>query len=1796
MNSTIDVLRAELERLFSLDEMTSISHRLLGLDPDEVGGAAAKGSFAKALAERCFDGDQIDALVDVILASRQTVDPRIREFSRLVGSDEISPGDTLGHFLVLRKLGESELAIAYAARREGEDRILKVLRREAVRDKRAVHRFLTANRMVADVSHPGLPRGLEAGEVEGSFWVSYVNPEGQLLSAWFARSGASRYDDVEPILYGILEPLAALHEARIAHGDLKLENVLIGEAEGRGGETRRHVTLIDFGTDRLRQRVTVSNGHTGLLAVFGSPKTIAPEQVRGRRADPATDVYAFGAMMYELLSGKPVFAAEAATDAAFAHVMQSPEPPSTKAPPGWIPPEVDRFVLTLLSKNPEDRPADAAAVMDALSSLDRRSLSIRATVPFSEDRLGTLIDLLIAAPDDTDTAIALEKAVEEGADPIKVAEAFQVAEVGVQGEDADSLELKKSILYRAARIFEGPAGDKERAEAAYSAIVALDPDDEIAQMALDELHKALGRHAEVVEALLSRSEAATPGPERARILGEIGRLLARELDDPEQALIAYTRALCDAPGDKKFASEIERLAEGKAALWNEVLSTLLGGIQGSTLSPEERVGLLIHAGRWYEQKLNRADLGLMAYQQLLAIDPASEAAYDGIAAIYRKVQQWPELANALLGHAGAARSAPRARDLRAEGAELLELRLSDPGRAREIYAAVLAEDPGHGKASDGMARISENTGDYKTLVGILERRAEALRGREEADALLRVAEVYEDRLEDLTEAARRFEMVLAIDSQDLDALKGLDRIFNRTGKYRELVDNLERQLAVAATPRQKINLYERMATLHDEEFLDHARAAECLEEILKIDPTNDAALTLLPRHYRAHSRWDDLEELYERHANATADDTRRVELLMHRGRVLAENVGSPDRAARAYEQALALEPGHPAALEALAGLREQAGDVRAALTAVEALAEAGATPEARAEQWMRAARLLESHGDRDGAIERYKLAVEANPKDGGAAAALREAYGLRGDAASVVTLIQKELEHADGKMATAQLHAELARVQHERLHQDDDAEQNAKLALELDPTNADGLLVMGDLAFERERYVEATKLMESLVGRATALPREDAVRAIVRFVEAYGRTTGASSSPTLKERDSGPSIGESNPRLVAAVQALEEVAPGDAEALSRVARVVFDSGDTRGALQAYQRLLDRGREEMTHVERADAGWRLGECYRRVGELDRAVDLLRDAADSDPGNPDPLSALAKVYEQTQDWEEYIRTKRRRLEVASSDERFDLLLEIGDVEFSKLKQRARASKTYVAALEERPDDRGLLTKLMQLYSEEKDWAKLVEVVLRLADFVEDARQRAKYMHTAAIVTSRQLGETDQALAFYERALEYDPSLTKAADEAIELRSQLGDHEGVERLLKAQLEQAKGGQDRTKIVHVLDRLGDLYRRLLNEPELAIDAYEAAQAFDPEGKERGEILAELYASDVAQYLDKAVRAQAQILRQNPYRVGSYKLLRRLYTEARRPDPAWCLCQAVSVLNVADADEERFYRRHRSENAAPAQAVLTEQDWAVSLAHPDADPLVTRIFALIQPTIIRVRTQPLEALGYDERFRLDLASQPYAILQTLYYVQGVFGFDAPPVYQNPNDPSGLGFLHAHTPAIVLGVAAFERNVPSQSLAFVAGRHVTYFRPGYYVRHLVPTGTGLKAWLFAAIKLCVPQFPIAPELQGQVEEALAAMVVDFQGTRRELLASTVSKLLQSGGAIDLKKWVAAIDLTADRAGFVLAHDLAGAAEVMRATDEASSVPSKERIKEIVLYSISQEYFSLRETLQVTVDS
>jgi tetratricopeptide (TPR) repeat protein len=777
-----------------------------------------------------------------------------------------------------------------------------------------------------------------------------------------------------------------------------------------------------------------------------------------------------------------------------------------------------------------------------------------------------------------------------------------------------------------------------------------------------------------------------------------------------------------------------------------------------------------------------------------------------------------------------------------------------------------------------------------------------------------------------------------------------------------------------------------------------------------------------------------------------------------------------------------------------------------------------------------------------------------------------------------VELLGRQIELADGPLKKAKLLSEAARLCKQKLKDDTRAEAAATEAYRLDPTNVDALMVLGDLAFEQERYADAASYYELPANRADNLERADATRVLLRSIDALYHSGGEQKAPALTAQ-------------------LLVIAPDDAEALGTVARVAFDHGDPTRAYELYRELLNRFRDRLTEPEEAESLYRLGEAARRAGFLEFAYGPLAEAAELEPNAKEPIEALAKLYESAGDWENVVKMKSRRLEFAEGDERYALWLEIGELESGKLEDRGRAAKTYIAALEENPEDRNVLTRLMQLYSEEKDWSKLVDVVVKLSDFVEDPTQKAKYLHTAAMVSARHLNEIDAAIQYYERALELDPTLERALEEAVALRAQKGDYRGVETLLKIKLDRANEADDQARMLGVFEELAVLYHKNLGWIGAAIDAYEAAQTLDPENRERHEILATLYASDPVQYLDKAVTAHRSILKRNPDRAESYRLLRRLYTETKRADAAWCLCQALYLMKLAAPDEERFFRRMQADSPAAARVPLGFEDFQNLLVHEDADPTLSAMFLLIEPAVIAARAQPFEALGYDPRYISDLTQSPYPMAQTVYWASSVLGMSPPPTFENPNDPGGLSFLHALQPSVVLGHSALAAEIAPQAAAFIVARHLCYYRPGFYVRHLVPTGTGLKAWLFAAIKMISPGFPIQPELENPMRESLAALERGIVGPTRERLASLVAKLLASGGALDLKRWVAAVDLTADRAGFLLAHDLQVAGEIVKASgDDASAVPVKERLKELILFATSESYFAIRSKLGLSIDS
>jgi len=193
----------------------------------------------------------------------------------------------------------------------------------------------------------------------------------------------------------------------------------------------------------------------------------------------------------------------------------------------------------------------------------------------------------------------------------------------------------------------------------------------------------------------------------------------------------------------------------------------------------------------------------------------------------------------------------------------------------------------------------------------------------------------------------------------------------------------------------------------------------------------------------------------------------------------------------------------------------------------------------------------------------------------------------------------------------------------------------------------------------------------------------------------------------------------------------------------------------------------------------------------------------------------------------------------------------------------------------------------------------------------------------------------------------------------------------------------------------------------------------------------------------------------------------------------------------------------------------------------------------------------------------------LVVAEDKTPMTQTLAYTAGIMQMSLPPVYHRPDDPGGLSVMFTKPQAIGLGKGALGSG-PPQALAFVGARHLAYYRPGVYLRHLVPTGSGLRAWLLAALKSANSRFPVPPELAGQVAEHQKAIDNHLNPPQHEKLRSMVGKLLATAPELDMKRWVAAVDLTADRLGFVIANDLGIASAVIKASPEDAAAGADAR--------------------------
>ncbi len=278
-------------------------------------------------------------------------------------------GERVGHFRIVSELGRGGMGVVYLAEDLTLRRrvALKVLPAAALADAERRARFLREARAASAVAHPGVAAVFEVGEDGEDLFLVMEYVAGETLHDRLER-GALEIGEARRIALAIAAGMAAAHEAGVIHRDLKPANVMIAAGD-------EAVKILDFGIARSMARAddppiesapTVTAGATVEGRILGTPGYMAPEQMEGRAVDGRADVFAFGVVLYEMVTGARPFAGDTAIERLVAVSRDAPVPPSARRP--GVPAALDRVILRCLEKRPGDRFASFRDVLAAFEA------------------------------------------------------------------------------------------------------------------------------------------------------------------------------------------------------------------------------------------------------------------------------------------------------------------------------------------------------------------------------------------------------------------------------------------------------------------------------------------------------------------------------------------------------------------------------------------------------------------------------------------------------------------------------------------------------------------------------------------------------------------------------------------------------------------------------------------------------------------------------------------------------------------------------------------------------------------------------------------------------------------------------------------------------------------------------------------------------------------------------------------------------------------------------------------------------------------------------------------------------------------------------------------------------------------------------------------------------------------------------------------------------------------------------------------------------------------------------------
>lgn len=968
------------------------------------------------------------------------------------------------------------------------------------------------------------------------------------------------------------------------------------------------------------------------------------------------------------------------------------------------------------------------------------------------------------------------------------------------------------LFYEKGCVYRDSLEDAREARAAFSSAVELDPSNLSLLEAVRLAELAAGGWNQLDKAYeLTAVALGSDTRQRSAILVERARLVASKMRDLALATSLYEGALQVDPNSPRAVRELKRLlyAQGR---WLE-LSEVLSRESSQTEDPARRALLLYDAGRLQSERIGNVASALPLLEAAHSAAPDDQTILEELSRHYELSGRWDSFAATLEQLAAASSSTSEKLHRLHRLGQIYAEHLSDMGKAVDRQKSVLAINGSFSPALQALEALYRSTDSFPELLEMYRAEADAAStAAQQADALIRVAQVAEEKLANPAEAISSYQQALAVVPADVRAFKALVRLYYDAKDYARLAELYRREVARVPDTETKRTYLFKLGRLEEDDLGVPGHAVATYRQILEMEPNHSEAIHALQRAAERAQMWPELASALEAEAKTLRDPTGLLPLWHRLGEVYESHLDDLLSAQGWYRKVLARDDCHVPTLRSLGRVYSAQGHWNDVLAIHQLELKVSPQPAAKAELLFKMGQLCEAAlADEAEALSNYRKALQFEAGHLPSLRALQALLSRRQEWNELVRLIQMEAATHEEPASRARAKFRVGEIYEHRL-------STADLAL---AAYSESLEEVADFLPAVEARTRLLELSGDHQGLSVALEKEaeaaNSARATVDASLGRAQVMYESLKSPAEAAEVYESILEQDPIQVGALLALEEIYVGLgkyaelAHVHKRQAEIYEHPGAIVSALRELGRVQETHRlvegpevaktylsivqlspadgEVLTTLERlaiAQQDWpllrkideqlaqcsddaavvaahqtRLGEAQEFAGEQD-ALGTYRQALAHDTdslGATRGLSRLASVGSDADLMAEAAEYEARV--IGNRDEAAGLLTRSAATRTAP----DLSARDLARALELHPDHRPAAEALVTLMTAERQFESLIQLLTHAAQDASDNERRANLRIEIAKIQLQNLQDSGAAIASAQRAVKERPNYPRA-----------------------------------------------------------------------------------------------------------------------------------------------------------------------------------------------------------------------------------------------------------------------------------------------------------------------------------------------------------------------------------------------------------------------------------------------